>query len=152
MRKSQSDLKAIGLGVIAFGVWSVIKSVLYAALDTESTLQTLGENRILILAFWLMLAIMLAIDLALRFYIGRSAIAEGKGAKRRAGYIVLALLMAVVNFVLLFAGLFLQGISSDVAKTVVTMIVEITSDVLLLEMGISAIRVRRLKKALGAET
>ena len=152
MRKNQSDLAAIGLGVIAFGIWSVIKSVLSVALDTERALGSFEGDKYLILAFWIMLAILLAIDLALRFYIGSSAIAEGKGASRSAGYIVLALLMGALSFVLLVAGLFVQDAFANIVNTVVTMIVELTSDVLMLEMGISAIRVRRLRRILGAET
>ena len=37
LRKTQSDLATMGLGVIAFGVWSVIKTVLYVALDRETS-------------------------------------------------------------------------------------------------------------------
>lgn len=94
-------MRAIGLGVIAFGVWSVVKTVLYVALDTESSLRSFEGEPYLILGFWIVLGGALAIDLALRFYVGRSAIAEGNGAKRRTAYSVLALLMAALSFVLL---------------------------------------------------
>lgn len=153
LRKNQSDLAAIGLGVIAFGVWSVIKTVLGVALDPENYLASFEGDRYMLLAFWIILGGALAIDLALRLFIGRSAIAEGKGKKRRAGYIVLALLMAVLSFVLLTVGLILQGTSSFTGTAVVTMVVELTSDVLLLEMCISAIRIRRIKRKMtGAES
>ena len=153
LRKNQSDLVAIGLGVIAFGVWSVIKTVLYVAFHTESVLGSLEGDKYLILTFWILLGGVLAIGLALRLYIGLSAIAEGKGKKRKAGYIVLSLLMSVLSFVLLTAGLLAQGFAGAAGNTAVTLMVEMTSDVLLLEMSISAIRVRRMKKSTaGAES
>ena len=153
LRKNQSDLVAIGLGVIAFGVWSVIKTVLYVAFHTESVLGSLEGDKYLILTFWVLLGGVLAIGLALRLYIGLSAIAEGKGKKRKAGYIVLSLLMSVLSFVLLAAGLLAQGFAGAAGNTAVTLMVEMTSDVLLLEMSISAIRVRRMKKSTaGAES
>lgn len=153
LRKNQSDLAAIGLGVIAFGVWSVIKTVLYVAFHTESVLGSLEGDKYLILTFWILLGGVLAIGLALRLYIGLSAIAEGKGKKRKAGYIVLSLLMSVLSFVLLTAGLLAQGFAGAAGNTAVTLMVEMTSDVLLLEMSISAIRVRRMKKSTaGAES
>ena len=160
LRKNQSDLVAIGLGVIAFGVWSVIKTVLYVAFHTESVLGSLEGDKYLILTFWILLGGVLAIGLALRLYIGLSAIAEGKGKKRKAGYIVLSLLMSVLSFVLLAGGepmlrrdVLAQGFAGAAGNTAVTLMVEMTSDVLLLEMSISAIRVRRMKKSTaGAES
>jgi len=148
LRKMQSDLASMGLGVIAFGVWSVIKTVLYVALDTEKYLGSFEGNMAMIVTFWVLLGGALAIDLALRLHVGRSAIAEGKGAKRRRGYIVLALLMAAASFAALAAGLFLQGNVGDVENSLVTLIVELTSDVLLLGVGVSAIRVKRLNREL----
>lgn len=144
----QSDLASMGLGVIAFGVWSVIKTVLYVALDTEKYLGSFEGNMAMIVIFWALLGGALAIDLALRLHIGRSAIAEGKGAKRKSGYIVLALLMAAFSFTALIAGLFVQGFGAGIKNSAVTLIVELTSDVLLLGVGISAFRVKRLNREL----
>ncbi len=152
LRRNQSTLVTTGLGVIAFGVWSVLKSLLLVASDPDRYLGSFEGDWHLILTFWVLLGGALVIDLALRLHIGLSAIAEGKGKKRRRGYIVLALLMAVLSFVLLAAGLFVQGFSAGVGRTVVTLIVEFTSDVLMLGMCISAIRVKRLNWELrGAE-
>ncbi len=153
LRKTQSDLAVMGIGVIAFGVWSVIKSVLYVALNTESALASLEGNKYLILAFWLILGAALAIDLAFRLYVGRSAIAEGKGRKKKNGYILLALLMSVLSFAALAAGLLSQGSSTDTDSVGATLLVELTSDVLLLGVVVSAIRVKRLSRKLtGTES
>ena len=60
--------------------------------------------------------------------------------------------MAALSFAALAAGLFVQGYIENVENSVVTLIVELTSDVLLLGVGVSAIRMRRLNRKLtGAE-
>ena len=153
LRKKQSNLAALGLGVIAFGVWSIIKPLLYLALDSESYLGSFKGDKYLLLTFWILLAGTLAIDLALRLHIGRSAIAEGKGADRKPGYIVLSFIIAVISFALLTIGLLVQSPEGTTGNTVVAMLVELTSDVLLMDVGITAIRVKCMKKRItGAET
>ena len=46
LRKDRNTLVVVGAGVIAFGVWSVIKAVMYAAVNIETLLVTRsGERR-----------------------------------------------------------------------------------------------------------
>lgn len=147
LRKNQSTLAVIGLGVIAFGVWSVIKSVLYAALNSGDLLNSLTENTERVF-FWLLMGIVLAMDLSLRLHVGLSAIAEGKGRKKGRGYIVLAFLMALTSFALFALGIVLLRGSEAPGAALVSLVVEATSCILLVEMAVSAIKVRRLRKAL----
>lgn len=95
LRKDRNTLVVVGAGVIAFGVWSVIKAVMYAAVNIETLLVTRSGERLSPAAFWIALAVIVAIELALRVYVGRSAIAEGRGVKKGALYIVLAILMGL---------------------------------------------------------
>ena len=147
LRKNQNTLAVVGLGVIAFGVWSVLKGVLYAALNSDRLQNTLEGNMERVI-FWLLIGIVLAIDLVFRLYVGLSAISEGKGRKKGRGYIVLAFLMALSSFALFALGIvFLRG-SEALGTSIVSLVVEATSCVLLVEMALSAIKVRRLRKAL----
>ena len=148
LRKKQSNLAAVGLGVIAFGVWSVIKTVLYTALDAGGALSVHAGEPYFLLAFWILLGGALAVDLALRVHFGRCAIAEGRGEKRKPGYIVLALLMTVFSFAGLAAGLFMMDASADIESALVSLLVEISSDVLLLDMSVSAVQVHRLTRTI----
>ena len=149
LRKNQSDLAAIGLGVIAYGVWSVIKTVLYTARDRGSVLAPIEGDKTQLLIFWAALGVMLAVELALRLYVGRCAIAEGRGRKSRKAYIVLALLMAISSFAMLALLVYAQvrlNVYTGIENEVVAVIVELTSDVLLAELAIAALRVKHLRK------
>ena len=129
LRKNQNTLSVIGLGVIVFGIWSVIKIVLYTALDNDGILAS-----------------------SLRLHVGLSAMAEGRGRSPRKAYIILTFLMALVSFALFVAGMVGLWLSDSVEVSIgvslVSSIVDATSCVLLFEMAVSAIQVKRLRKRL----
>ncbi|MBQ8081830.1 MAG: hypothetical protein IJ240_08020 [Clostridia bacterium] len=150
LRKNQNTLSVIGLGVIAFGVWSVLKGILYAAQSTgtfDGELEGPFEQGF----FWGFIAIVLIIDLGLRLYVGRSAIAEARGGKKRRGYIVLASLMALISFALFALSVALFPTSDVKGAALVSIVVDATSCVLLAEMVLAAVRVNRLTKLLDRQ-
>ena len=55
LRRNQSTLVTTGLGVIAFGVWSVLKSLLLVASDPDRYLGSFEGDWHLILTFWVLL-------------------------------------------------------------------------------------------------
>ena len=152
LRKNQNTLSVIGLGVIVFGVWSVIKIVLYTALDNDGILASSLRGNLERWAFWIMMGIFLAADLGLRLHVGLSAMAEGRGRSPRKAYIALTFLMALVSFALFAAGMVGLWLSDSVEVSIgvslVSSIVDATSCVLLFEMAVSAIQVKRLRKRL----
>ena len=148
LRKNQNTLIVVGLGVIAFGVWSVIKSVLLTAFNGESLAALSEQGTAYVAAFWILLGISLALDLRLRFYVGLAAINEGRGRKKRKAYIVWAFLMAFMGALTVVAGLATIGRYEPIGTTVVTVIVEATSCVLLVEMALAALKVKKLCRQL----
>lgn len=148
LRKNQNTLIVVGLGVIAFGVWSVIKSVLLTAFNGESLAALSEQGTAYVAAFWILLGISLALDLRLRFYVGLAAINEGRGRKKRKAYIVWAFLMAFMGALTVVAGLATIGRYEAIGTTVVTVIVETTSCVLLVEMALAALKVKKLCRQL----
>ena len=148
LRKNQNTLSVIGLGVIVFGIWSVIKIVLYTALDNDGLLESSLRGNLERWAFWIMMGILLAADLGLRLHVGLSAMAEGRGRSPRKAYIILTFLMALISFALFAAGLIGLWTSDSFGVSLVSSIVDATSCVLLLEMAVSAIQVKRLRKRL----
>ncbi|MBQ9269226.1 MAG: hypothetical protein IJ206_06855 [Oscillospiraceae bacterium] len=155
LRKNQNTLSVIGLGVIVFGVWSVIKIVLYTALDNDGLVASSLRGNLDRWVFWIMMGIFLAADLGLRLHVGLSAMAEGRGGSPRKAYIVLTFLMALVSFALFAAGMvglwFSDSLEISIGVSLVSSIVDATSCVLLFEMAVSAIQVKRLRKTLGEE-
>ena len=151
LRKSQNNLVVIGYGVIAFGLWSVIKIVLYTALNTDINMISAEGGTVSVVLFWIMMFILLAFGLSLRLYVGFSAVYEGRGRKKRFGYIILALLLALTSFALVAANLAAFGSDESPGKTVVTIIVEASSSIMLIEMAIFAVRVKRLGRKLAEQ-
>ena len=151
LRKSQNNLVVIGYGVIAFGVWSVIKIVLYTALNTDINMLSAEGETVPVEVFWFIMLVFLAFELSLRLYVGFSAVYEGRGRKKRFGYIILALLMALTSFALVAANLAAFGSDESPGKTVVTIIVEASSSIMLAEMAIFAVRVKLLGRKLAEQ-
>ena len=156
LRKNQDTLKIVGMGVMAFGAWSIAKTILYTMLrwnsimggmvDQELSAKTAG------IIFVIMLVLILAAEIAIRLYIGRSAVAEGNGEKRCPGYIVTAVLISFLGLIMTVSAIVIAGSRTELSIDVlVSLFVETTSTVATLEMCWSAIRVRKLRRQLAEQ-
>lgn len=153
LRRNQNSLGIIGTGVVAFGVWSVIKMTMYFLLSPEELRATLNMNRLsknMMIAVYIALAMILVIELVLRLYVGFSARAEGRDREKGNGYIIVAGLLVMLN-ILCFAGnsMTVYLASDSIADMVVSMAIELTSMITLVDLIIAAIRSRKLKRLLG---
>ena len=156
LRKNQDTLKIVGLGVMAFGAWSIVRTILYTTLQWNSIIENMVEQELSAKTAGIMYIIVsvmiMAVEIAIRLYIGRSAIAEGKGERKRSGYIVVAFLIALMDLSLMFFFFILLGTRTEISlDALVTMFVELTSTVILLEMCQSAIRVRKLRRQIAEQ-
>ena len=175
LRKYENILAISGVAVIAFGVWTIIKSAFYLLLqpfDIEIFIPPeqlaemeaeMGPNVDILTSGVIVGAIffILFLDLLLRFYIGKSAYADGRARKRkRVIYVIVAIIMAVA---------FANGIWATVSHLFIgepteqsegveymrgvftSVLLDMTSLLALIELIVSAIQVRRLRKELGIE-
>ena len=156
LRKNQDTLKNVGLGVMAFGAWSIVRTILYTTLQWNSIIENMVEQELSAktagIMYVIVIVMIMAVEIAIRLYIGRSAIAEGKGKRKRPGYIVVAFLIALMDLSLMFSFFMLLGTRTEISlDALVTMFVEFTSAVILLEMCQSAIRVRKLRRQIAEQ-
>lgn len=152
LRRNQIALVTLGTGTILFGVWSVIKTVLYllAGPSLDSALEGDPSLTPIIKFFiFLILSLLMLIDLSLRLFVGRAARAEGMGKKPKSAYLYLAGLLlafsAVVDLYSLysfFTGTLKNQSGLDYA---VSMLVELNSLVLLAGLIVTGRRVRKLR-------
>lgn len=168
LRKNQNALVIIGSGVILFGFWTVIKTIAYCILSTDqiialaagpdgnSLLQTETERAYFLIVFYILMAIVLLIDLSFRLYIGRSARREGLGKKRKRdgrAYLVMGILLVIacaigtVSDVLTLLGLY-DSVDSK-ASLFVSILVDLTSLITMLELIRAAVRSRQIRRALA---
>lgn len=167
LRKYENTLVISGAAVVTFGLWSIVKAVLYFIMvSPEGLVKNIKSDELAQLQFgdlsentvgYLLIAVilfLLVLDLLLRLYIGRSAVADGRHLrKKRITYVVMAFLVAaglVSSLVTRFFRTEQDTIWVDSFETAsVSTIVDLTSLLALIEMIIAAIMVRRLRKELA---
>ena len=161
LRRDENTLMVVGSGVIVFGIWSVLKVLL---LETTRLPEMMAEIRLEDLGFeelglgdlsWVVAAmaivfilIGLLLDLSIRVFVGLSARAEGKGKKQGRAYLVLSALLLVVSGLSFCSYIYTYSRGSDqVMDADAAILVELTSFITLLQMILSAVRVRRARRA-----
>lgn len=159
LRRDRNSLAVAGMGFMAFGFWSAVKSVMYFTMvtDLEEEIREAAELTpiftpdTLLKLFYAVVLGYLFVDIALRLIVGLSALAEGKGRKKGRGYVILGALMLISNISFIANNLpvFFDTTGSYV-DTVLTIIIELTSLFTLAELVYSAIRVKYFKKKLNA--
>ena len=153
LRRRRSELLTLGYGIIAFGLWSVLKTYLYTWVDPimrEADVTVENRTAAAIVAY-IMITMVLAVDFGLRLYVGMSARAEGMGKKKGRGYIVVAALMLLVSVLLWFASIgYIQNRAEDesLMDYIVSMVVDLTSIAILARLVYNAVKVRQLRREL----
>ena len=145
--KYRDTLSITGLGVLAFGLWSIIRMFLSLALYDDylglSTIETAGK-----IFFYIVIAFLVIMDIILRLKVGLDAYKEGKRIKKGMFYIVIAALIFLPSSILsIISGA--EALRTDVIDSAVSLIVEATSLITTIEMIVSAVMVKKLSKELG---
>ena len=160
LRRNRDVLRMVGLGIIAFGIWSIVKTIMYLVLEKEKLYSLIRDATATVdgftdvdteMVFQLIYAItvifiliLLLFEILIRIYVGRCAIKEAKGGKRGRVYLVLAGVMTLFSVFFLINSLFETEPDIDaILNTVSTLIVEITSFITLIELFIAVYRIRR---------
>ena len=156
LRKRQNMLVESGTGVILLAVWSLIKVNLYLALagismdDLNDVAAELGINETFFLIFMIVaVSGVLLYNLMIRLYIGISASAEGKGTPKGYGYLVLAVVVLITDLQTSYHAFWLDLVRSGMGMTFdqfVSLCMEAVSAYVMLELLISGIRVKQLRK------
>ena len=147
MRRYRNLLTVSGLGVIIFGLWSVLKTILLLFMK-EGILSEIPDDTFVRVMFFLILGGILLVDVLIRLYVGLSARAEGFGKKKGYGYVVIAILMALASLTSLVL-IFFDSNEQSIWELIVSVIVEATSLVVTIELLVAAFTVKKLKKELG---
>ena len=152
LRKQQNLLVDAGMGVIMFGIWGVAKVNMYLAMSSEfaeawrvTAMESQPGEEFIMIGIGILIAVLLVSDLAMRLYIGLSAVADGKGKKKGYAYL---LLTAV------FLGASLQsswhmyhaGVQQIGVTQIMGFLLEMASLYVLLEVLIAGFRVKRLRR------
>lgn len=156
LRKRQILLAEAGVGVILFAVWNITKVNLYLGLTplpVEALYEEAAKNGIsekfLIISLIIVAVSILLWQLCIRLYIGTSAAAEGKGKKKGYAYLVWAAVLLVSDFQINWQAFDVQSILAGEEISVnqfMSICMEAASAYVLLQLLISGIRVKKLRK------
>ena len=152
IRRYENNLAITGLGTIAFGIWSIIKTLLSFYLDESeimALIDTTADEVIVVKVTIVLIFVALAIDLALRLYTGLRAVAEGRGRKSGKAYIVISGILALVALlnVIFYCNLpeFIED-DMDIVDRIVAFIFEASIFITQLELMVSAIKLKKLQR------
>ena len=153
IRRYRDHLVSIGTGVSLFGLWSVIKAILTIIMDpsdyTEIPENTVLDPFVQLVIIICAVVIVLGIILALHLYIGLSARAEGLGKKKKMLYLVFTglvigiYMVSIISEIAMFSEIF-----TDYMSGAVTIFIDITTLVTLIELERAAYKVRTLSRQL----
>ena len=149
-RRYANTLKLTGSGTLVMGIWSLLKTFLNVFGEMGDELRA-EEMPYFIAVFGvaIVFAVIFVIGISLRYIVWKGSRRESAGGRKRNGYIVCAVLLMAYG-VYAF-GRFIQKLAGkeiaeyDVAK----LIFDITSFVILLELLISAFRLRKIRKEIA---
>lgn len=152
IKRYETTLAALGLGVIAFGVWNVVKYLIYFILGVnDQTAENTGASSInATTVYYIVYGIVFAllpIELALRLIIGISARSEGLGKKSRKAYIVLSAFIIILKLISFhFDIVSLTDRSSEFIDSLTAVLIDITSIAALVWLIVVSIKLKRAKK------
>ena len=152
IKRYETTLATLGLGVIAFGVWNVVKYLIYFILGiNDQTAENTGASSIdVTTAYYIIHGIIFAlllIDLALRLIIGLSARSEGLGKKSRKAYIVLSVFIVLLESISVYTDIVsLTESNSEFIDSLTAVLIDITSIAALVWLIVVSIKLKKAKK------
>lgn len=145
IRRTEDNLFVLGTSVIAFGLWNLIKFTVYFFFNSDDLKQAVDEKYFMfsVIVVW----VIFFISFLLRCFIGLSARAEGKGKRKSVLYLVFTgIIMLVYSFLIIFEAVYFMVQFEHIFTMIVTLIIDVTSLVFLIELMINSIRIRKLRK------
>ena len=172
IRKYRDTLVTGGFALIAFGVWTLLKSIVEASAMVRAELGNISydeltrvdaqelraavSSNILFIVVMGVIIVILAVDLALRAYVGLSARAVGlqkkkKNGKARSGivWLIFGVLLVALNAVSLVGSVVATGDTlkeHSILYYIVSLFVDVTSLVVTAELVLTGFRLRKLDK------
>ena len=153
-RRDSHTLSILGMGVILFGFWSVFKvlaqAVLGVPLFTSTDLKELEGTGVDMNVLIIVLSALLAGDVIVRLIVGLCSMAEGRNHEKRIKRIYLVFAVWEILFeVFSVISVFIQMMKEEersFLEMYISFFMELSALVILLEVYIAAISVRKYKK------
>ena len=147
LRRYENLLTVSGVGVIALGLWSVIKTILLLFFR-DDLLADMPDDPLAWVILYIMIGFILLIIFLIHLFVGLSARSEGFGKKKGYLYIVVAIFMVLFSLASIVM-IFVNTNESSLLEMIVSLIVEATALIVMIELLVAAFTVKKLRKKLG---
>ena len=154
LRKYKNILSISGIAVIAFGAWSVIKTLVFFSINRDlfnsEFIESAEEEALPLPAVIIALVIVIALYIFLHLYIGLSARSEASGKKKGYFYLIFTFVYLVISYISYFQT------ASDDEDNLDTLLfsgfVDLTVIYVFFQVIINSLRIKKLnKKFSGSE-
>lgn len=160
LRRYRDTLMIVGRGNLLFGIWGMIRTVMTYIISSDEREKLIADFRsapeyqpdleiVFYVLFFVIMLVVLLLEISLRIYIYRASRAESMGEHRSILYLIVAALIAGVSLFSVWYSVF-KGYygDMDIFDICITIAIETTSSILLLDLVRSSIRVRQLSRKL----
>lgn len=159
LRRYRSSLVTNGIGIITFGLWSMIKFIMSMVVQpvefddpANAEMADPIAKIIALIIVGAVVVIILAIIFAVHLYIGLSAYKEGINGKKGSFYLVVAGIMALILcLTLIFYFIPQDNADSFTLSNIAAFFIDFTTVIILFDMVYAALMSRRLAKKLESE-
>lgn len=162
LRKYEHNLILVAMGILIFGLWNLAKSLGIIFLNRSVFIDMIRESiadtdvaaneGLIFIILVLIVALLLSVGLIARLFIGLSAISVGRYKRRKTLYLpvtILYILASVVEIYMDFDYYFLNSsetIALEISDSpLVSMMIEVTSVIMMVELVVYSVRIRRLR-------
>ena len=149
LRQHQNTLVIIGTGVMVFSIWSVIRTIMNLVLNHQylQLLQDAYGADINLIGLHVPLILILAIDLGFRLFVGHSARTMGKEGTRWTACIAGTIVLIVIGALSISRMIMAFRLDTQILNDLITLFIDVTSFVLLIELLVSAVKVKHMTAA-----
>jgi len=155
LRRYETTLTTLGIAVIAYGVWNIIKAVIYFITTEKDIIGSDDLSESSRFMYFLVIGVVffiLIVDLILRVLIGVGARNEGLGKKSGGPYLVIAFIMIVFGVAALIIDVVqMPFTASAIFDDLATVMLDVTSVITLVWLAATSIGIKKIRAALREE-
>jgi len=152
LRKRESVLFYSGMALIVFTLWSVTKTIIAGIVNPAewkgvfTDIVGYQQRRIFFLFAMVIYALVVAVEIVFHFYIGISSIKDSRGETKSIAYIIVACIFLLLNIAAMVYTYFIDRIEHFGMNELASLIIDTTSLYILVEIIISGIQIRSIRK------
>ncbi|MCR5034747.1 MAG: hypothetical protein K6B42_04930 [Clostridia bacterium] len=150
-RKYQTNLLFSGLAIMAFGLWSAVKLIVYLTLHPELITNYVAieavDFSVVKVVFYAIFGLLILFSLLLHFFIGSSAVRDARRkTKLRTPYLIVSVLYGLSLFMSSAHALPILNAEGGSEKMFTTFIIDATSILALVIIIVSSHKLNKIRK------